>query len=119
MCSQAEVRVAIKDVLNEVDREGETIIGHEINLKADRIISKLTVRFGIAFISLVISMLGAWYSQSSQVEKNTEAIQRNSTAMNEGGRYTQEERDVDKAYQDAINARIEKKLDEILKELRS
>ena len=88
MASKEEIRAIIHEVLNDQDDAGMTIIGREINrhvdLKANQIVSRLTLRFAIPFIALVIAGSGAWYTLQRDVSETSAKLQ-------EGGRYTQEE----------------------------
>lgn len=91
MASKEEVRAIIHEVLNDQDEQGMTIIGREINrhvdLKANQIVSKLTYRFAIPFIALVIAGTGAWYTLQRDVADTAKLLEQD-------GRYTQKQHEV-------------------------
>ncbi len=66
--------VTTEDFENKLENALQTIIG------------KLTLRFGIGFVAMAVTATGAWYSAMGRIDNNANALQ-------EGGRYTQEEAD--------------------------
>lgn len=91
MASKEEIREIIQEVLNDQDEKGMTIIGREINrhvdLKANQIVSQLTLRFAIPFIAVIIAGTGAWYTLQRDVADTAELVEQD-------GRYTQKEHEV-------------------------
>ena len=97
MCTKEQVKEAVLEVLYDYDEDGESIVGKEVNAhitnKGNQIVAKLTFRFGIALLMTLLTALGIWYSLYYQVQQNTKSINDNQIAINEGGRFTQEEAD--------------------------
>lgn len=91
MASKEEIRAIIHEVLNDQDDAGMTIIGREINrhvdLKANQIVSRLTLRFAIPFIALVIAGTGAWYTLQRDVAETSEMLEHD-------GRFTLKDHEV-------------------------
>ena len=104
----------IKDIIHEMlfnpKDDGESRLSVEINKhfdrKLDKVVSKLTTRFGIALAIFVFAAGGAWYTHSNQITQNSEKIQ-------EGGRYTQEEHDAYARYVESRFLNMDSDLEEI------
>jgi hypothetical protein len=111
MCiSEEKIKEIIQEMLFNPKDDGESRLSVEINKhfdqKLDKVVSKLTMRFGIALTGFVFLAGGAWYTHSSQIAQNTEKIQ-------EGGRYTQEEHNAYAIYVESRFLNIDNDLEEI------
>lgn len=108
MCSSAETYEqavqAVEHVLFE-EKDGKSRFEREIEAVFYKGIGRWLLGGGVV---IIIAVSGIYF----QVKANTYNI-------NEGGRYTQEEADVDKANQHAINERLERKLDIIIEQTRN
>jgi len=107
MCNKEETKQAVHEVIFETNEDGETYIGREVNRhvdhKATEIVSQLTLRFGIPFIALVFASAGAWYTLRADVADNTEALQ-------EGGRYTENDAIQDQRLQEGRDSRQDEEI---------
>lgn len=106
MCSQDQAKQAAKDAIEETlfrrdPHTGESRLQYEVenHIKGyiDSVVSQLTMRFGITLLALVVAGTAAWYSQQNRVANNRDAIE-------DGGRYTQEEHDT---YAEEVDRRFE------------
>lgn len=109
MCSKEETykqsAKAVEDVLFQKDETGQTRFGREIDTHLNTRVGKWL--FSGGFIAIIF-LAGLYY----RIEQNTNLIQ-------EGGRYTQEEADVDNAnFQRQLND-VNKKLDIIIEQTRN
>ena len=104
MCTKAEAEEAVRNVLEE-KVDGQTVIEREMEIAGDRIIRKITFRFGIPLIIAIISGCGMWFNLQYRVA-NIES------KMSEGGRYTQEEHDTYAEEQKRINDAQNKVIDD-------
>ena len=107
---EQRIRDIIHEMLFNPNDDGESRLSVEINKhfdrKLDSVVSKLTMRFGIALGLFTFAAGGAWYTHSSQIEQNTEQIQ-------EGGRFTQEEHDAYARYVESRFLNMDADLEEI------
>ena len=113
MCNKEETKQAIREVLHEPNGEGETMIAQEINehfdLKANQIVTRLTVRFGISLVAVTIGATGMWFGLENKVANNTENI-------TEGGRFTQEEHDVYVHNHNSVHSHLGEDIEDIKKD---
>lgn len=91
MCTKAEVKEVLLDVLDDVDEEGVSIIGHHMDRKAKEIVGTLTMRFGVALIGMVLTAAGTWYATVHRIDLLEEVTVRNAAEIEKGGRYTKED----------------------------
>ena len=111
MCiTEDKIRDIIHEELFNPKEDGESRLSLEINRhfdrKLDKVVSKLTTRFGIALAVFVFAAGGAWYTHSSQIEQNAERLE-------EGGRFTQEEHDTYARYVEQRFFDLDNDLEEI------
>lgn len=95
MCTKQEIREALEDVLNDPDDHGETFLGREIGTyittKGNDIITKLTLRFTVALISLTLAAAGTYYTLVNRVLALEITTVDNALEIDKGGRYTRED----------------------------
>lgn len=87
---KTQAKDAVREVLEERDDDGRTIIEREVETAVDdagdHIVARLTKRFVLPAIGLTVAIVGLYYALYYQVHGN-------SVALDQGGRYTQEEHD--------------------------
>jgi len=101
MCTKEQVKEALTEILYDHDEDGMSIVGREVNAhitnKGNQIVTKLTIRFGLAIVGTFLTAAAAWYALYYQVQENTKSIEINKVSINEGGRFTQEDADARQA----------------------
>lgn len=72
--NESELKQAIEAIFSSVDENGDSYLGKHMDFKAKEIVGSLTLRFGIAFIALILTGAGLYYHLYYQVQNNTESI---------------------------------------------
>lgn len=95
MCTKDQVKEALIEILYDHNEDGESIVGQEVNRhitnKGNQIITKLTLRFGVAFISMLITAAGAYYALIHRVDAVELVTVKNASEIEKGGRWTRED----------------------------
>lgn len=78
MCDEQKMKTVLEDILFNPNENGETIIGREVNHhlddKAKDIVYKLTLRFALPFVGLVVAGTGVWYTLQADVERHEKLL---------------------------------------------
>lgn len=95
MCTKDQVKEALTEILYDHNEDGESIVGQEVNRhitnKGNQIVTKLTIRFGIAFISMLLTAAGAYYALINRVDAVELVTVKNAAEIDKGDRYTRED----------------------------
>lgn len=103
----------------ELHNEVETAVEHVFDEKFDSrleaglklILGKITFRMGVSVVVVISTVAIAWANLNNRVDNNDDAI-------NEGGRFTQEEADVYREEVDRRFQQLEKALDEMKQDVK-
>lgn len=138
MCTQEQTKTAVREVLNEKDKDGlnpvekavnnvlfkvdpkdgHTVLGKimdsHMEERDNKIISGITKRSLIPFVVLLFSIAGTWFALSSDVNQNTEFREAGNRFTQQDGLVLEEKINAIQQRQDSTDAwltRIETKID--------